>query len=301
MKKKTITVLAVLAIVVAALGACGGSDESSSKDTNMETSTEITTEVVVESEVPEEITVADTSYTLGDTVTLIDSDNNTFDVTVTGCNPVFNGTENVTAVYYTVTLVSGDNLVTGNPWFDMYADNQYVEAGNWEDWTPFTSAKLKEGMTFEGCYIGDVDYNKVSDIQVFVNETEWDINVESVSTETSESVVTSNVEQSGDYLDWAGLYTDGNSSVEINMYSSPEDESCGNMHAVIEDYGEINCEIQYYDEDMIILAVDSDQLVTIYCDDEGDNNKQITMTITDPDISDTIYAGPLVMTEHYES
>lgn len=241
-----------------------------------------------------------TVHQIGETVSMTaktDDGNSKFDVTITGCKSVYNDIQNCTAVSFTVTCTDGDPFTFENGWFQMYADNTYVESGNWNGYGSFDYANLRSGMSYEGVYVGLVDFNSVSQITMFLGDEEWDIATNSVSSTIDEAGAPAS-EADSDYLEWAGRYSDGVSTIDISMYSSPEESSIGHLSGTVDGYGEISCEIQYYPEDHMILGVDCDEAISIYCNTDG-NAKSISLSVTCGDVS--ALAGPLPMTEHFES
>lgn len=311
MKKKLLFIVSAIALTI--LTGCG-SDMSDAVKDSMEWSSEndaldhdkawynqaASTEVSdTDTETSEPI------YGLGDTVPVTLSYDNVgdvahVDITITGVTPVFNGVQNCTAVSYTVTQKSTNPFTFKNIWFDMYADSNYISGGNWDTHTIHDYCELREGMSYEGCYIGEVDYNTISSISMFLDNVEWVIPIESVNTETEEDVTpTSPAAPTGDYLDWAGTYTDGISSASISMYSSPEDDSCGEFTGEIEGYGEISCPIEYYPDEGMMLAADETGLV-VYCSVNEEGNYLINVDIYLDDGS-CISSEKMVMVEHFES
>lgn len=312
MKKKLLLIVSALALTI--LTGCGSADMSEAVKESMEWSSENDAldhdkawynQKTSETEVVDDTETTQYFYTLGDTVSMTLSLNDTnelgdVDIVITGVTPVFNGVQNCTAVSYTVTQTSGDPFTFKNIWFDMYADNKYVSGGNWDNHTIHDYCELREGMSYEGCYVGEIDYNTISSISMFLDNVEWRIPIESVNTETVESVTpTSPSQPTDDYLDWAGTYTDGISSASISMYSSPEDDSCGEFTGNIEGYGEISCPIEYYPDEWMMLAADETGLVA-YCSTNEEGNYLIKVDIYLDDGS-CISSEKMVMVEHFES
>lgn len=239
-------------------------------------------------------------HQIGETVSMTaktDEGASSFDITITGSEPVYNDIQNCTAVSFTVTCTDGDPFMFENVWFQMYADNSYVESGNWNGYGSFDFANLRPGMMYEGVYVGLVDFNNVSEISMFLGDEEWDIPTNSVSTTTDE-VGTPSSEVDSDYLEWAGKYSDGVSTIDVSMYSSPDETSIGHLSGTVDGYGEITCELQYYPEDHMLIGVDCNEAVSIYCNTDS-NGKSISISVTYTGVS--VNVGPLYMTEHFES
>lgn len=238
------------------------------------------------------------NYFIGDTAPLIsksDSGNTYIDLTVTGYQQVYDSVneKNAIAIFYTVTSKDGEKMTFDNTNLDVYADDVYVEAGTWEDWSVFSYGILMPGTTYEGCYVADVDAATVSKIVMYCGDTVWTIQESYVSNQTAEDSL------SNDGAEWAGFYTDGINNASISIYSAPEEGCAGNYHFTLEGYGEISGELQYYPEDNIFLPIDSSICMTIWClDDNG--TKTINISIIEELLDDLSY-GPLQMTEHYES
>lgn len=239
-------------------------------------------------------------HQIGETVSMTaktDEGSSSFDITVTGCEPVYNDIQNCTAVSFTVTCTDGDPFMFENVWFQMYADNSYVESGNWDGYGSFDFANLRPGMSYEGVYVGLIDFNNVSEIAMFLGDEEWEIPNNLVSTTTAE-VGEPSSEVDSDYLEWAGSYTDGVSTIDVSMYSSPDETSIGHLSGTVNGYGEITCELQYYPEDHMMIGVDCNEAISIYCNTDS-NGKSISISVTYTGVSTNV--GPLYMTEHFES
>lgn len=328
MKKKCLAI-SVLALIIVNLTGCGAAKQIAQEAKNqMEWAEEngaltdgqepdkklkdaadeivdaiIDTEKTTENDKTESVVASSdgTVHQMGETVSMTvknDDGNSKFDVTITGCKPFSNDIQNCIAVSYTVTCTDGDPFTFENAWFEMYADNVYVESGNWNGYGSFDFANLRAGMTYEGVYVGLADFNNVSQITMFLGDEEWNIATNSVSTTSDEAGAPSSEVVDSDYLEWAGRYTDGVSTIDISMYSSPDESSIGHLSGTVNGYGDVTCELQYYPEDHMLIGVDCNEAISIYCNTDS-NEKSISISVTYTGVSTNV--GPLPMTEHFES
>lgn len=325
MKKKILLVVTIATMTLTNLTGCGATEEIAQEaksqmewaeengtltnaqkpDQKLKDAADEIADAIIDTEEDDETTsvISNTDgsiHQIGDTVPMTaktDEGSSSFDITITGCEPVYNDIQNCTAVSFTVTCTDGDPFMFENSWFQMYADNSYVESGNCNGHGSFDFANLRPGMSYEGVYVGLTDFNNVSEISMLLGDEEWDIPTNSVTNTTGE-VGEPSSEVDSDYLEWAGRYTDGVSTIDIFMYSSPDESSIGHLSGTVDGYGDISCELQYYPEDHMLIGVDCNEAISIYCNTDGDV-KSLSMSVTYTGIS--VNVGPLPMTEHFES
>ena len=238
-----------------------------------------------------------TEFELGDTAEFMwtndDGSSSHLEVTVTGCEPVYNGEKNVTAIFYTVTCIDGVEVSFDNGSFTCYADSKYVEQTYWEDYNNFSYGKVVPGTSYEGCYVADVDSNTVTTIDMYLSDAIWHCQKETVSTSDNIDFDLETV------LAFSGLYTDGVDSFDCSMYSSPDGDSVGCYTAIIngvEYSGEMQFDqvCEYY-----VWFVDPENSVTIYFNNGGES-PMVSLTVQGLDGS-IIDTPEYPMTQHYES
>lgn len=251
-------------------------------------------------EVEETISTDGDEYTIGDTVPLIsvneDGSQTKIDLTVTGCEPVFNSEKNVTAIFYTVTSKEGSELKFDNTNFTCYADDTYVSPTYWEEYNPYSYGILMPGTTYEGVYVADVDPNTVSKIDLYSGDIVWHVQ-ENISHEYPQEIDEEyNPEEA---LPLSGLYTDGTNSCVVMFYSYPEGQYVGGFEVVMDGvsyYGDLEYDAvnnAYFsktnnlDSVCLIFTAGETPTVTVYLE-------------TSDGLIDTV-SNPMIMTEHYES
>lgn len=231
-------------------------------------------------------------HELGETISVTYTDDygtlSYLDITVTGYQVVNNGRKNVTAISYTITNTSGDEMIFDNSLFTCYADNNYVDTESWGDYNTFSYGKLMSGTSYEGCYVADVDGNTVSTIDLYIGDFVYHVQKEEIL----------NVESNPDYdsekgLSLAGLYSDGNDSLDVSFYSAADGWYVGSFTTTMDGVsysGELQYELgpdcyTYYGDLLTICMWFENGSVQVYVDGNSVN----------------YWSSYMPMVQHYES
>lgn len=241
-------------------------------------------------------------HEIGDTVSItsINSDGTetNLDITVTGCQQVYDrvNEKNAIAIFYTVTSKDSEQMMFDNSYFNVYADSSYVEPGYWEDYNEFSYGILMPDTSYDGCYVADVDLELVNKIDLYLGDIIFHIQKEGVPVASTSD---------GGYsfeagLAYSGFYSDSNSNTcDVSFYSSPEGGTVGTFFASIG--GSIYSGEMEYDEatgNYKCITSNNDELTIYFEDYEGTPSVSLCIVRVDGVIFGTDY---IPMTEHYES
>lgn len=319
MKFKKTALLLALVLCIGGLNGCGSSTEETYSD-NVES-----VEDGTESEETEETVETDSRHHIGDSVDFESDDGGTIRVTLTDWGSADDGLgSSVLAVKYMIENTGTTSVRVGPGLFSVYADDYSIEQTylNSED---SHTADLSGGRKMDGIFYAKINPNDAQVIEVecggsvFVLKDGGDAvsdsgsrNVVSVDEDTSNTAdIPADMRVDSekiDYLALSGNYggMQGMSSIDLSMYSSPEENSVGNADVYVQggEYayvGEISevatnvYKVANTEGQEVLLAVSTE--IAEY--DTGENQDSGTLWIQ-------LYVdGELIeeymMLEHYES